>query len=577
MKKIQSSIICGLVVLFVIQTTVKAQYVLTEADQQYTLYNYNKAIDLYQRAYQKKATIHAAERLAECYKNQHNYTQAEHWYAIAAAMPGSNAQNALYYAQALQSNTKYAEAKVQYSKYSAGNTAVTEQQKNIWLRSCDSAMYWIKAPTEITINNEKGLNSAQSDWGVAKNKNNVIFASDRNIVGKDRQTGSRPFLKFDGAKTPNKNVYGWTGNGYLRLYSQDGSDSITAVPIKAAAAYHIGPASFTADGGTMYFTLTKILKDAVYEKVKGAKDKLATVNVEIYSSTSANGAEWSAPTPFQYNNAKEYSLGDPFITADGKRLYFASDMPGGKGGMDLYVSEKTTGNEWSTPVNLKEINTEGNERSPALDENHNFYFSTDGRVGMGGLDIYSATIKDGKISEPKNLRYPTNSPQDDFAFNKITKYTGYLSSNRVGGLGDDDIYSFTLPTPKKISYVDPVLLNKEIVIENIYYDFDKWNIRPDAAVELDKLVGVLKENPTIWIILGSHTDSRGNDAYNQRLSQNRAESAVEYIINRGRDKNRITAKGYGETRLLNRCSNGVKCSIAEHQLNRRTEFTIVKQ
>lgn len=577
MKKIQSSIILCFVTLLTLQTTVNAQYVLTEADQQYTLYNYNKAIDLYQRAYQKKATLHAAERLAACYKNQHNFIEAERWFATASAMPNSNPENTLYYAQALQSNAKYAEAKLQYSKYSAQNKELTEQQKNIWLRSCDSAIHWMKNPTEITINNEKRLNSAQSDWGATKNNNNIVFASDRNIAGKGKQGTTRPFLKFDGLKTPDRNTYGWTGNGYLRLYNQSGSDSVKVVSIKKGTAYHVGPASFTKDGRTMYFTLTKIPEDAVYEKVKGAKDKLVTVNVEIYSSTSTKGDEWSAPTPFKYNKAKEFSLGDPFVTTDGKRLYFSSDMPGGKGGMDLYVCEKIAGGDWGVPVNLKEINTEGNERSPAVDETGNFYFSSDGRVGMGGLDIYSATIIAGKFGEPKNLGYPTNSPKDDFAFNKITNDTGYLSSNRTGGLGDDDIYSFTLTTPKKISYVDPVLLNKEIRLENIYYDFDKWNIRPDAALELDKLVQILKENPTIWIVLGSHTDSRGDDAYNQRLSQNRANSAVEYIINRGIDKNRITAKGYGETRLLNRCSNGVKCSIAEHQLNRRTEFTIVKQ
>lgn len=577
MKKIQTSIVGGLVLLFALQTTVKAQYVLTEADQQYTLYNYNKAIVLYQRAYQKKASLHAAKRLAECYKNQQNYTEAERWYAISTAMPGSPAVQTLYYAQALQSNAKYAEAKQQYHKYAEQYKGLSEQQKDLWLQSCDSAMHWMKFPTEIRIQNEKSLNSAQSDWGAVKNNNQLVFASDRNMEGKDQQTVSRPFLKFDGIKTPNRNVYGWTGNSYLRLYSQNGSDSVQVVSIKTGTPYHVGPASFTADGRTMYFTLTKIPKDGVYEKVKGSKDKLTTINVEIYSSTRTDDGVWSAPKAFKYNNAKEFSLGDPFITADGKRLYFASDMPGGKGGMDLYVTEKTAGNDWGIPVNLKDINTEGNERSPTLDEANGFYFSTDGRVGMGGLDIFSARIIDGKMGQISNLRYPANSPQDDFAFQKITASTGYLSSNRAGGLGADDIYSFILPAPKKIDYTDPIVLNKEIRLENIYYDFDRWNIRPDAAVELDKLVQILKENPTIWIVLGSHTDSRGNDAYNQKLSQHRAEAAVEYIISRGGDKSRITAKGYGESRLLNRCSNGVNCSIAEHQLNRRTEFTIVKQ
>ena len=110
-----------------------------------------------------------------------------------------------------------------------------------------------------------------------------------------------------------------------------------------------------------------------------------------------------------------------------------------------------------------------------------------------------------------------------------------------------------------------------------YWDFDKFNIRPDAALELDKLVTTLNENPTIWIELGSHTDSRGNDAYNQKLSQNRANAAVAYIVSKGIAKERIKAKGYGETVLVNQCKNGIKCTDEEHQLNRRTEFKIVKQ
>ena len=129
---------------------------------------------------------------------------------------------------------------------------------------------------------------------------------------------------------------------------------------------------------------------------------------------------------------------------------------------------------------------------------------------------------------------------------------------------------------KRDLYLEQIIINKPIRIDNIYYDFDKSNIRPDAAIELDKLVKIMHDNPTIWIELSSHTDSRGNDQYNQWLSQSRANSAVQYIIDRGINKNRITAKGYGESMLLNKCSNGVKCSEADHQLNRRTEFKITK-
>jgi outer membrane protein OmpA-like peptidoglycan-associated protein len=134
----------------------------------------------------------------------------------------------------------------------------------------------------------------------------------------------------------------------------------------------------------------------------------------------------------------------------------------------------------------------------------------------------------------------------------------------------------TSQTIKQDFFLQNFQLNKAIRIENIYYDFDKYNIRPDAAVELNKLIKILKDNPTIKIELGSHTDSRGSDEYNMRLSQLRATSCVNYLITVGGiDRDRLTARGYGETQLLNRCSNGVKCSEAEHQLNRRTEFKIV--
>lgn len=576
MKRIMRKVALCLLVMATVQNNVKAQYVLNEADQQYALYNYSKAIDLYEKAYKKKATLHAAERLAASYKQQNDYSKAEHWYATVVSMKGSKAENILNYAQVLQNNAKYAEAKEQYIKYAELNTTITESQKRTWLLSCDSAVKWMKTPVEVLIKNEGDLNSGQSDWGATKYQGNTVFASDRGVSGTNRQSNSRPFLKFDGTKKPDQKKYGWTGNNYLRLYGQNGTE-LKLFPIEAGTAYHVGPASFTDDGKVMYFTLTKVHKDMAFKKVKDIKDKLATANLEIYSSTKDEEDKWSAPVAFKYNNIKEYSVGDPYITADGNRLYFVSDKPRGKGGTDIYFSEKNSVGDWESPVNLKEINTEGNERSPVLDEAGDFYFSSDGKVGMGGLDIYVSKSVNGKIEEPKNLGYPMNSPQDDFAFFKVTTETGYFSSNRTGGLGDDDIYSFTLVEPKKISYTDPVVLNKEIKIENIYYDFDKWNIRPDAAVELDKLVQVLEENPSIWIVLGSHTDSRGNDQYNLRLSQNRANSAVEYILKRGIDKVRITAKGYGESRLINDCGNGAVCSEVAHQLNRRTEFTIVKQ
>ncbi|WP_316805656.1 OmpA family protein [Pedobacter nototheniae] len=650
-------LIVSVVVLFGFQAKVSAQFVLNEADKEFEQYNYEKAIDLYEQAYKKKATLHAAEQLAACYKFQNNYKQTESWYAIAAGMEKSSAENTLEYAKALQTNSKYSEAKIQYNKYADLNKNLNPSLKSMWLRSCDSAIRWMKEPKPVIINNEKALNSPQSDWGAVMQNGMVVFSSDRGVKGKDEQNGNKPFLKFDGVKEPNKNIYGWTGNHYLRLYSKNSTDSVSLFPVNAGTEYHVGPASFTQNGDEMYFTLTRIPEKLDYTKVKILKGKQATVNIEIYSSKKDVSGKWTTPVAFTYNKVNEYSVGDPFITADGQSLYFSSNMPGGKGGTDLYVSQKTDAGDWGLPINLKEINTEGNERSPYFDTNNNFYFSSDGRVGMGGLDIFSAKLISGKISEPQNLGYPMNSPQDDFTFNLTTANTGFFSSNRTDGLGEDDIYSFTqqlilafkltgtvynktngqplgntIVTLNKIGgselkvetdedgkfrfnlekesdykltgektnyrsdgsslttigllasteikkdlYLEAIEMNKAIKLENIYYDFDQSRIRADAAIELDKLVRIMKDNPTIWIELGSHTDSRGNDAYNLALSQRRADAAVQYIISRGINKNRITAIGYGETRLLNKCANGVKCTAAEHQLNRRTEFTIVKQ
>lgn len=650
MKKSLLSLLGGLMLLGAAYTA-KAQYVLKEADAQYELYNYAKAIDLYEQAYKKKASLYAAERLAMSYAMINDYKQTESWAAIAAGMAGTDPANVLRYAKALQQNSKYSEAKIQYEKYADLDKNISAAQKSLWLLSCDSAMYWMKNPGTTLVQNLQALNTSASDWGAVKSLGSVVFASDRNLSGdSSKQSASRPFLKFDGAKKPDRNIYGWTGNHYLRLYVQT-NETIALLDVPAQTDYHVGPASFTADGKEMYFTLTRIPPKPVY--VKG---KLATINIEIYSSKKGDDGKWQAPIAFPYNKVNEYSVGDPFIAKDGKTLYFVANMPGGQGGTDLYYCLRNDNGNWGQPINLKEFNTAGNERSPFFDGNKTFYFSSDGLIGMGALDIFRADFVSGKAGKPVNMGYPVNSPQDDFAYNINGAFEGYLSSNRLEGLGSDDIYSFKLQEPaifklsgiaynkttgeplsnaiitlaktgggllraqteangsykfnlekasayslngektnfrsdkatvstqgltasaelKQDLFLEPIVVNKAIKLENIYYDFDKSNIRPDAAKELDKLVKIMQDNPTIWIELGSHTDSRGNDQYNQWLSQSRANSAVQYIIDHGISKNRISAMGYGESQLVNKCANGVKCSEAEHQANRRTEFKIVK-
>lgn len=628
--------------------TAKAQFVLVEADEQFNLLNYNKAITLYTEAYQKKPTLHAMQRLATAYRLNNDYVQAESWYAMLTKTNGAKAEDFLYYGNALRNNSKYNEAKVQYQKYVSLSRADVATQ-NLLMLSCDSAMSWMKKPVAVVIKNELALNSATADWGATLGQSSVVFTSDRtNDLVKDQLRKNKPFLKFDESnKAPDKNIYGWTGNGYLRLYTKDAKDNVALFPFDAGSDYHVGAATFTANGNEMFFTLTKI--PAHVERENGVPK---TVKVELFSAKKEADGNWGKPVSFRYNNVNQYSVGDPFITKDGKTLYFVSDMPGGKGKTDIYYVTRYDDGSWSNATNMQELNTAGAERTPFLDNEGNLYFSTDGRIGMGGLDIFK--LSKGN-SVPVNLRYPINSPQDDFSFITKDSKEAMLASDRLGGKGSDDIYSLAfeenlslklegfalaantnkpladvlvsitkadgtiLSTQtdslgafsfnlnpnidylisgkktgfrnaeaeninglgasllKKNIYLTPITLNQEIRIENIYYDFDKSNIRTDAALELDKLVKIMKENPTLWIDLGSHTDSRGNDKYNQKLSQARANEAVKYIIARGIEAYRVKAKGYGESRLLNDCTNDKPCSEEAHQRNRRTEFTIIKQ
>jgi peptidoglycan-associated lipoprotein len=650
--------ICTVIAFLMLGHSVKAQYVLKLANEQYSLYNYTKAAELYLKAFKKDSNLYTAEHLANCYRLTREYPEAEKWYATTVAMSQSKPDNLLKYAEVLKNNLKYAEAKAQYTKYYTISPAVNQTQLKVWISSCDSAIKWMKNPVPVEIRNEQMLNTKESDWGAVKINNTLVFTSDRqNKTEEEESNKNKPWIKFDGASTIDKRIYGWTGNKYLNLYEQQSStaaaDAVKPFPFIAGTEYHIGAASFTADGTEMYFTLTHLPDHKVKDTAR-----IKTIKLDIYwSRRNAATGLWEQPIPFTYNNETAYSVGDPFITPDGKTLYFTSDMPGGVGGTDIYYCERTDGN-WSQPMNLKAINTTANERTPFVDANGTIYFSTDGDKGMGGLDIFKALRKGNTFGIKQNLGYPINSAQDDFSYVlPADGASGYLSSNRTGGIGSDDIYSFTplqtstytmegvvydkftrypianstvtLTRPKGILskvqtnsagqfrfvvngnsdyqlksektgylsdnlntfsttglapseiirrnlYLEKIELKKAIRIENIYYDLDKADIRPDAALELDKLISVLKDNPTIVIELGSHTDSRADDDYNMALSRRRANAAADYIINVGGiDEDRIIARGYGETRLLNRCGNGINCSEAAHQLNRRTEFTII--
>ncbi|MFN5844064.1 MAG: OmpA family protein, partial [Flavobacteriia bacterium] len=443
----------------------------------------------------------------------------------------------------------------------------------------------------------------------------------------------------------------WTGNSYLDLYTmkKDIEGNWMAPELLQGdinGQFHEGPATFSNDGNTVYFTRSN------YYKKKMVINEDDENNLKIFKSTLIDG-KWKNLEDFPYNS-DDYSVGHPSLSDNGKIMFFVSDMPGGFGGTDIYKSTYENGT-WSKPENLgNEINTEGNEMFPYVHADGTLYFSSDAHNSMGGLDVFITYYNGLRWAKPENLNYPLNSIKDDFGFSiNSDNITGFVSSSRTKS---DKMYSFEKNPPTFNLYgiarekgtqiavpqvvvevtnaktgevismisdtkgnfklklasettynlyctkfgcfsrtdkitteglkysedffadfeVEPIVIDKPIVLENIYYDFDKWAIRPDAAVELDKLVRILKDNPGIDIEMGSHTDSRGSDQYNLVLSDKRAHAAVQYLISQGIEPKRLTYRGYGETVHVNHCKNDIVCPEEEHQKNRRTEFKVIK-
>jgi len=614
------------------------------AEKLYNKYEYANAARAYETLVDtKKPSTVDMERLAHSYYYIKEYGLAENWYARIVELSDADKQSFLHYAEVLKQQGKYAEARTQYKSYAEkfGSTPLVENA----ILGTDSAEVWLKNPSRYKLRNEEGVNTAQAEFSLVPTSGGAIFAGE-------------PTTTILGQKS------GMTGRAYLRIYSasrhEDGTLSYPNIMVASLnnSPYHIGPLAADSTEETLYVTKTYAGNDGEKIRSDGKSWRNQNLELKIYKK---DGEGWKEED-FAYNNVKEYSVGHASLSSDNKILYFASDMPGGKGGVDIWYCELGTDGKWGTPQNAgATINTPGDEMFPSVHEN-TLYFSSTGHVGMGGLDIFKAEGTKSSFTAPINLGVPVNSPSDDFAFVVLEAgeegSKGYLSSNRTGGAGSDDIYSFTYQKPKvniqlegiardkktnellsaltfslhdqsgqllaknktglngvasfdiqkgqhlkltgeKSGYmsetisVEPVnpqrdtiirvtmllqsvqKVGEKFVLEDIYYDFDKYHIRQDAALILDKLVATMRDNPTLRIELSSHTDSRGSDSYNMSLSQKRAQAAVDYIVGRGIARDRMVAKGYGETRLVNKCSNGVKCTEEEHQKNRRTEIEVL--
>jgi len=571
-------VLIGLLAMALVnQTSAQEQLSLKQqADQYFERYEYFKSIGLYLKIANKNhPEIQVMERLADCYRNINQYQDAEIWYAKAVADTKASKISHYYYAGVLLRDGKFDQAKAQYKIYFANDPAGLALK----LSDCDSAILWMRQPTHYQIKNETGLNTQYSDWGLNYDgKTGLIFTSDR-FTGDDN--------------TDNR-----TGNSWFKMYRQDlKSGDIQQLSFSNESNenfegdYHIGPMALNAAGDTAYITVTTgIAKNRITldKDVKG-NQRLYTRRLQLLIAKKSND-QWVITGSFPYNNIQQYSVSSAALSRDGRLLYFTSDMPGSQGKTDIWYCQKLADGTWGKPVNCGNvINTKDAEDFPCMADNGDLYFASKGLPGMGGYDIYRAKGEKDKWTTPEDLKYPINSTSDDFYLVTHDGLSGYLSSNRADGQGNDDIYSFSpdkqyaqplkpvkkpdaphqnvaIPTPNSVN---------DYALKVIYYDLDKSNIRPDAVPALDSLAIILKQHPAFNVEVSSYTDSRASGGYNLALSKRRAIAATDYLIEKGIASRRIIYVGYGKTNLVNKCADGVNCTEAEHQLNRRTEFKLI--
>lgn len=568
------------------------------ADRYFAKFQYSKAVAAYEKlAEKKKVKPEVYYKLGYAYEAMQQYEKALKWYKLYCQKFPDQADRSvlLRIGELHKTLEQYDNASSVFREYLTGpGDAKLAKAK---LAGCDSAMLWLEQPQKDTIRNADELNSKDADWGVAAYGNQIAFTSEFTRT-KVLETN----------KKANGDNYDWTNRPFMKLYQANKNPDAAAIgdlgEVFNQNMYHVGPVTFSRNIDTAYFTVTNPGNDKALdysnEKIGNLIRSIGTRKLELYYSIRDTAGKWRTAQPFKYNNAKEYSIGLAALDPSGKILYYVSDKEGSVGKTDIWYSVKQSDGSWGEPQNCgNKINTADEESFPTFGPDGTFYFASKGWPGIGGYDIFKTTGTRFYWTAPVNLKPPFNSSYDDFYYTLTAPREGYLSSNRLGGKGSDDIYAFTIaPDPAPPVKPQPVVkdpakprtiggdnddedrpyeVGETLRLANLYYDLDKYNIRPDAARVLDRLVAILKKHPTMEIELASHTDSRASDAYNLQLSVKRAMSAVDYLESKGIDAYRVKANGYGETRLTNGCKNGVPCTEAQHQANRRTEVTILKR
>lgn len=639
---------------------------LKDADKKYDNYAYADAIKAYENLVKKGSQDEKVfQRLGNSYYFTGDLTQALRCYETLFVLNGNQEADYYYkYAECLKSTGNYIKSDEVLEKFiqkaPSDNRAVLIKKNRTYLED-------IKANSGRYEIADAGINSEGSEYGSTILDNKLIFAA-------SRDTGSIVKKNFK-----------WTNKSVSALYfvelMPDGSIGKQKLFRKKekSSSFNESTPVFTKDGKTMYFTRNNFINGK-----KGQSENRITL-LKLYSA-SLIGEEWKNIQELPFNS-DQHSVAHPALSVDEKTLYFASDMPGTLGQSDLFKVSINADGTFGKPENLgAEINTEGRESFPFISEDNELYFASDGRPGLGGLDVFVSKIN-GELSydEVQNLGEPINSRKDDFAFIINSKNrNGFFSSNRDNGHGLDDVYRFTelrrlvceqelsgtitdaetgevvsdvrvmlfdearqtaveVLSDKKGNYVfskvkcgkkyfiktakedyeikeatltlkkasgkttfslaiekkAKPMLAKAIQVKTIkinavtvkpiavgtdlakllkipmnFFDLGKATIKKTSEPQLQKVVNILKEYPTLQLDIRSHTDSRQSSASNMILSEKRAESTKNWLIKKGIDGNRLTSKGFGETQLVNKCADGVKCTEQQHQQNRRSEFII---
>ena len=623
-------------------------YTVFDADRDYNDYRYNRAQSAFLQLVRDDADFNdkkVIQSLADTYFFNSQYNQSYTWYRKLISISPDDVQS-IYYLRAsisARSSENYSIADRYMQQYFAmENGTVIEDLYIDDLNYLDS----IADLRPRYIVETTKINTDQSDFSSA------FFGPDKLVFSSTYQaSGQRD--------------YDWTGEPFLDLYiadiGEDGQlENTEQIEGDINTAFHESSAVFTKDLDRVYFTRNN------YKNGKKRSDRKNTVRLKLLTATVDDDGNWSDVEELPFNN-DNYSVAHPALSLDGKKLYFASDMPGTTGESDLWYVDIYKDGSYGDPINLgQKVNTEGRESFPYIAEDGVLYFTSDALVGFGGFDLFKAELTNSGIARaPENMGLPINSAGDDFGFLLQTDTnTGYISSNRDGNRGSasDQIYyfkpskcvveitgivtdtntgnlmpgatvkildmgmnviaeqivqqdarysfpeqvecgqayylvtenglaysiaetTFIAPTTSQTVSVDmaietysqdcpPYDLGCLLGLKPIYFDLNKYFIRPDAEIELTKVFNAMIRFPELIIRIESHTDSRSPQSYNLRLSQNRATSTRNWLIQRGIAPTRLSAVGYGESQLINRCADGVPCTEAEHQLNRRSMFII---